>query len=65
MVNFNIVKILVIVMDNNRESIYSLMLIMVRELLMVIFVVLKIKVGIFNYKVILFIGILVKNWMEY
>lgn len=52
MVNFNIVKILVIVMDNNRESIYSLMLIMVRELLMVIFVVLKIKVGIFNYKVI-------------
>lgn len=28
------------------------MLIMVRELLMVIFVVLKIKVGIFNYKVI-------------
>lgn len=52
MVNFNIVKILVIVMDNNRESIYSLMFIMVRELLMVIFVVLKIKVGIFNYKVI-------------
>lgn len=47
-------------MDNSRESIYSLMLIMVRELLMVIFVVLKIKVGIFNYKVIC----LVEFWLK-
>lgn len=65
MANSNTVKILAIVMDNNRESTHSPTLIMARELLMAIPVASKTKAGTFNYKVILFIGILVKNRIEH
>lgn len=52
MVNSNTVKILAIVMDNNRESTHSPTLIMARELLVAIPVASKTKAGTFNYKVI-------------
>lgn len=49
MANSNTVKILAIVMDNNRESTHSPTLIMARELLMAISVASKTKAGTFNY----------------
>lgn len=60
MANSNTVKILAIVMDNNRESTHSPTLIMARELLMAISVASKTKAGIFNYKVIC----LVEFWLK-
>lgn len=52
MANSNTVKILAIVIDNNRDSTHNPTLIMARELLMAIPVASKTKAGTFNYKVI-------------